>query len=493
MRRTKRWLGGSAALLALLAAAWLLWPAALGGRTTYVTTHGISMEPRFHSGDLALIRPADNYRVGDVVAYHSSLLHTVVMHRIVAVHDNRYTFKGDNNTWLDPQPPSRRQLIGKLALRIPAGGTWLRRAMSPKALAVAVFVLLASGGSVAETRRRRKRGTVSRHAAPRARRAPLLESLPAPLRTTAVAAAGLGLAGSALAAVAWTRPVDAVTTTSTSVPRSMHFSYSAHVRRSAAYDGTTVTAPAPVFRKLTHAVLVHYAYRGAPGDIAVAARLSTPSGWRASLPLSARNTFTGNHYDGTVRLDLDAIDARAQAGARATGIPASPLTVTIAATVHTAVGTPFTPSLRTVTPARITAAGHAVAVRDARRLAAALVLLALLAAAAVALLGRRCASGSEGARIRRRYGPLLIPVAPMPTPAGRPIVDVTDFVTLARVAERYGLLVLHWTRSGVDTFIVQDEATTYRYRTGTGIAAADAVGAPVNAPAVTVPGQVPSV
>lgn len=38
--------------------------------------------------------------------------------------------------------------------------------------------------------------------------------------------------------------------------------------------------------------------------------------------------------------------------------------------------------------------------------------------------------------------------------------------TLVKLAERHGPLVLHWSRADVDTFIVQDEATTYRYRTG---------------------------
>jgi VCBS repeat-containing protein len=55
----------------------------------------------------------------------------------------------------------------------------------------------------------------------------------------------------------------------------------------------------------------------------------------------------------------------------------------------------------------------------------------------------------------------------MPVPAGRPVVDVTQFATLAKLAERYGLLVLHWCRSGVETFVVQDEGITYRYRAST--------------------------
>ncbi len=37
----------SAIAALVLAAAWLFWPAQLGGATTYVSTHGISMEPGF--------------------------------------------------------------------------------------------------------------------------------------------------------------------------------------------------------------------------------------------------------------------------------------------------------------------------------------------------------------------------------------------------------------------------------------------------------------
>ena len=54
-----------------------------GGGTTYLATHGTSMEPRFPTGDLAILRPADSYAVGDVVAYWSESLDTIVMHRIV--------------------------------------------------------------------------------------------------------------------------------------------------------------------------------------------------------------------------------------------------------------------------------------------------------------------------------------------------------------------------------------------------------------------------
>jgi len=61
-----------------------------------------------------------------------------------------------------------------------------------------------------------------------------------------------------------------------------------------------------------------------------------------------------------------------------------------------------------------------------------------------------------------------MPVALTP---GRPVVDVPDVDSLVKLAERYGLLVLAWSRGGIDTYVVQDEGTTYRYRSGTGSAA----------------------
>ncbi len=80
------------------------------------------MEPRFHTGDLAVVRPADHYSVGEIVAYHSTLLHVLVLHRIVAQKGNTYVFKGDNNNFLDPVRPNRSELLGALWFRVPHGG-----------------------------------------------------------------------------------------------------------------------------------------------------------------------------------------------------------------------------------------------------------------------------------------------------------------------------------------------------------------------------------
>ena len=468
------------------------------GNASLLTTHGISMEPRFHAGDLAVLRPADRYDVGDVVAYRSTLMHEVVMHRIVAVEGGHYTFKGDNNAWLDPEQPTAADLIGRLSLRVPQGGSWLERLTSPPALGLIAFGLLASGGTTVQTRRRRRRGTMSRHTTTSTSRsrAVALATAPPWLRTAAAATAVVAMLGLALAAWAWTGPVTKASTSQAQADRSMTFSYTASVPQTPAYDGTTVASPDPVFRKLANTIDVHYAYRGTPGSVTVSAVLSTAGGWHSIVPLAASKTFTTTGYHGTVRLDLKALDARAQAAAAVTGLPTNQVTVTVLPRVDTTDGARFAPTLSlSLSPLQLTLAGDAktLVVKDstpvkqvttaprtigalgqqltaatARTLSTILVLAGLLGAAMLALIARLSAPTSEGAGIRRRYAPLLVPVHPMPAPPGRPVVDVTEFATLARLAERYGLLVLHWSRSGVETFVVQDEGTTYRYRTSTG-------------------------
>ena len=107
-------------------------PVQLGGSTTYVVTHGISMEPRFHTGDLAIVRSQSNYHVGEVVAYHNHQLHTIVLHRIIGREGDRYLFKGDNNNFVDPEHPVASQLIGALWIHIPGVGLRLQSIRSPR-------------------------------------------------------------------------------------------------------------------------------------------------------------------------------------------------------------------------------------------------------------------------------------------------------------------------------------------------------------------------
>jgi signal peptidase I len=468
--------------------------ALLLGAVTIVTTSGVSMEPTYHRGDLVIVAGSGSYRVGQIVAYHDHLHDLVVLHRLVGGDPTGYLFKGDHNASVDAVHPARADLIGRAVLHVPLAGRWLRALLSPVSLTVLAAALLTVGGT-RRIRRRRRRHPLSHHSAgPRVAGTPL-GSLSPTLRASVAGTALVGLLGLGLAAFTWTRPLHQLAPTLQTAAQ-MRFDYTAAVRPTAAYDGTTVHAPEPVFRRLANTVEVHFDYRGHPGSVTVDAELSTASGWRSTVALAARTSFPTNSYQGAVRLNLSELEHRAQAAAEVTGLPAGPITVAVVPRVTNTDGRSFAPALRlTLTPLQLLLAddpktlivldGAATpgtksvprtlmllhrpfTVARGRMLAIAALLLAALATLSLLVIARLTVPANESAAIRRRYAPLLLPVHPMPTVAGRPVVDVTTFATLARLAERYGLLVLHWTRSAVDTFIVQDENTTYRYRTGTG-------------------------
>lgn len=497
MRTLERLVVGAVVGAALLGVVVLTLPQSLGGATSYVGTHGTSMEPRFHTGDLAMIRASDSYRVGDVVAYHSDLLDTTVMHRIVAVRDGHYTFQGDNNSWLDPETPTEDRLIGQLMLRVPHGSIWLQRLSSPTGVGLLALGILLTGGLTTRTcRKKRRNRTVSRHAhrARTASSAGTLTSKPSSnLSIVALAAAALGLVGLGLGLFAWTGPVTRPVTAQQPSDRAVTFSYTATVPPSAAYDDTAVTSPEPVFRALANSVEVRYRYQGEPGTVSVTAELSTASGWHSTVLLSDSHRFADHTYDGHVHLDLDSLVDRADRAAKVIGLPADQLTVTVRPHFTSPRGD-FSPELPlTLTPTELTPAadaslrvedsatvaattqaprtlsivGHGLTAGTARPTALLLLCLAVLLGGLVAFLARVAPPATEATAFRRRHHHLLVPVEPVPAPPGRPIVDVTDLATLARLAERYGQLVLHWSRGDVETFLVQDEGTTYRFRVTT--------------------------
>lgn len=468
----------------------------VSGQGSIVITHGVSMNPVYHQGDLVVLARAASYSVGDIAAYDLPGKDEVALHRIIGGNGDAFIFKGDNNQSADPFNPGNDEIVGRAVLHVPHGGLWLRTLTSPPVLGLLAFSLLAGGSAAATTRRRRKRrkASVSQHRSIHPAPSQVLRSLPSPLRLPAALGAVLAVAGVALTGLAWSGPVDEPSTSQIKSGTRMDFSYTADVGQSAAYDGTTANSPDPVFRKLTDTVDVRFTYRGEPGTVTITAELSTAGGWHSNVPLSGPATFTGNEYQGTVRLDLGSLEAKAQAAAAVTGIPAGPLSIALAPQVKTVAGADFRPELKlsltplqlalsgtpdtlivtdsattqqtVMAPRRVGVNGVGISAAAARIVGPALLLAALVIGAFIVVLGRRTAPGDEGAAIRRRYAALLVRVHPMPAPQGRPVIDVTTFPTLAKLAERYGLLVLHWNRSNVETFIVQDENITYRYRAG---------------------------
>src|SRR5665213_1495050 len=139
-RHTRKLVSLSLGLTVLACVWYFLAPVALGGSTSYVVTDGISMEPHFHTGDLAVVRSQSSYQVGEIVAYHSNMFHTVVLHRIIARDGSRYVFKGDNNNFVDFEHPAAGQLMGALWLHVPGLGGKLQSFHSPALIALLVMI-----------------------------------------------------------------------------------------------------------------------------------------------------------------------------------------------------------------------------------------------------------------------------------------------------------------------------------------------------------------
>ena len=149
-RRSAAALTGLPLTIALLVA-WFLFlrPVTLGGPAGYVIVAGVSMEPTFHTGDLAITQRRAEYRVGDVVAFSTE--GGVVIHRIVGGDaDQGFTMQGDNREQPDLWRPRPDEIVGAAWILIPGAGNALALVRQPPILAglaaaVAFFLAFTAG------------------------------------------------------------------------------------------------------------------------------------------------------------------------------------------------------------------------------------------------------------------------------------------------------------------------------------------------------------
>jgi signal peptidase I len=516
----------SATLVVLAVAAWLLLaPTQIGGETSYVRTSGTSMQPRFHTGDLAVVRPAEQYKVGDIVAYRSKLLHLVVLHRIIAVKGDRYVTRGDNNDFVDPDHPSRADVLGKLSVRVAHGGRllhWLHTPFMAALLTGGMTLLLFMGANRQRRRRDRRRPPEARaaHQGERATTArdhrPIYSAHEGTIFTTCAVAA---VAFLALGALAFTRAATKPASVKTPYTEKVSFGYHANAHAGPVYPDGIVNTGDPIFVKLVHSVRVKAHYRLAAtvphrvgGTMEVLLRLNSPTGWSRTIQLAAPKRFTGDYAAANVVLDVPRLRSLIRKVEKLTGgsqgaaydlsvVPRVHLTGTLAAQPLT---TDYAPELKlqldalqlrpasgstasaaeptgsadakdALNPSRSgnVATSHAVPntlrvrnvevpVPTARWIA----LVGLLLGAAGTLL--------TGAGLLRdpfdsnahadRYRHLIVPIAGTTFDPARPPIDVTSIGALAQLAERSERLILHHQRDGADTYLVDDEGTLYRYQ-----------------------------
>ncbi len=240
------------------------------------------------------------------------------------------------------------------------------------------------------------------------------------------------------------------------------------------------------------------------------ARLSDGRGWERTLNLSPARPFAGRHasMSGTLE-EADRPDARL------TGSGQSAFTVAVVPLVSVtgSVGSEPVDAVFAPTPAfdlgdlrlqpKLDVAGEGVSpfaprepgagtqttshrlelgavslpVTTARVLAViGLIASALLAVLALGLLSLRF-RGEEHARIAARYGHMLLPVLSRSQEWTR-VTELADIESLVHLAEHHDRMILHVVDEHEHVYLVEEDGSVYRYRTG----ARTAVLPPVHTP-----------
>jgi signal peptidase I len=514
-----------AALAAALSAWFLFAPQALGGSVAYLVVDGTSMKPGLSAGDLVVVRSADGYAAGDVVAYQSPIANRTFVHRVLRTEEGRFVLKGDANPYPDAGRPGVAAIDGKLWFAVPYVGSalgWLGVPMHAALVGGLLALLLSGGGGAAVQRRKRRHRRVFPAEAPQ----PAPTSLETPSGamfsgrwvTNAMLVAGVAaLAIAALGLIAFSR--ETTTEVDRKVPyrESGSFAYWAEVPPGIVYSDGRVDTGEPVFLRLVDELRTRFEYRlrtdaalNTSGRIVLTAIVSDAEGWQRKIDLGPASDFEGGFAAASGTLDLRALQKLIADVERATGVAHESYTVTLAPSVDlngrlagVDISGRFTPALKfrldrlTLTldqsssdrlapvrtrsaqahllrPGAFSALGAEIRVTALRRITLAAGLVLLLVFLVIAILRTKALRRGESFRIEARYGHLLVPVSPSASEALSPLVDVATIEGLARLAEPGNRPILHSERLGTHSYFVEDGGVVYRYSTG-GAQGTDAV------------------
>jgi signal peptidase len=518
MRFSLRKMLAVCAALAAALAAWVLFaPQAIGGSVAYLVVDGTSMKPGLSGGDLVVVRSADGYAAGDVVAYRSPVAGRTFVHRILRAEQGRFVMKGDANPYPDAGRPGVAAIDGKLWFAVPYVGSalgWLGVPMHAAVVGGLLVLLLSGGGGAAVQRRKRRRRAVFPAEAPQ--RAPTnLETPSAPIfsgrwATYAMLVTGVAaLAIAALGLIAFSR--ETTTELDRKVPyrESGSFAYWADVPPGIVYSDGRVDTGEPVFLRLVDKLRTRFEYRlltdaalNTSGRIVLTAIVSDADGWQRRIDLGPASDFEGGFAAASGTLDLQQVQKLIAGVEHSTGVAHESYTVTLAPSVDLGgrlagveISDRFTPALKfrldplTLTldqntsdrlaplrmrsaqahllrPGAFSALGAEIRVTELRRVTVAAGLVLLVVLLVIAILRTKALRRGEPFRIESRYGHLLVPVSPSAPEALGPLVEVATMEGLARLAEPGNRPILHSERLGAHSYFVEDGGVVYRYSTG---------------------------
>jgi len=103
-----------------------------------------SMEPRIHTGSLILIKPVNEYKVGDVVTRTTEEKTVTITHRIIEKEEidgnKMFLTKGDANNVSDGEKINQESIIGKVFLNIPYFGYLINFVKTTQGLILIVVI-----------------------------------------------------------------------------------------------------------------------------------------------------------------------------------------------------------------------------------------------------------------------------------------------------------------------------------------------------------------
>ena len=501
-------------LLVAFAAFWrLAGPTQLGGGAAYVITHGTSMQPEYHEGDLVVLRKADAYTEGDIVGYESPSLGRTVLHRIHRTEGGAFITKGDNNSWLDTDRLQSADVIGKAWLHLPGAGEWLAKTRNPVVVTVLIGLV---GLSFLLSSQKKEQGRRARTGKGPALSRIAFGSFTQDQKLWLRIVGGATLAMFLLGVFTFRQPLVSAITADAAYEHVGAFGYSADVTESPVYPTGKVEPGRPVFLKLVDQLKVTFDYtlntqttHSVSGEALMFARVTGATGWKKVIPIARVTPFKGNKVQLAGTLDFDTIKDLSREVQSITGLPESAQNVELVARVDVtgdvagaqiteqfAPALPFqmdTLQLQLIDPEggplsgesslasfrhsqpgavsvdetkanQLQVLGLSVQIRTARQ---ASILGLLFGLIALGVLWRRFSNpalADEASVISAQYGDWLIPVEAMPQQAGHKAVQVKSMAALVRLAELYERMILHEDAPRGHTYFVEEEGVMYYYR-----------------------------
>jgi signal peptidase len=269
-------------LFAGLVVIWIAFaPVKVGGQVSYIMVNGISMEPNYHTGDLVIVRKADTYQVGDVVAYRDAEMGQYVIHRIIGTKQEQFELKGDNNSWIDAYHPTHDEVVGKQWIHAPKIGIamqWLRMPIN-----MSFTIILLGGVLMTSMFTKPSHGKKGKNS-PSVKFGGMLEG-------TLYTLGFLFLGFLGLSIFAFTRPSTRIAD-KIKYQQNGSYSYTA-TGTPGVYDSETVHSGEPIFPKLTCFLNIGFTYnilgnqfQNISGNNQMYARvMDEQSGWQRTIPI----------------------------------------------------------------------------------------------------------------------------------------------------------------------------------------------------------------